>query len=106
MVHSERDHLHRIYGYLLRLWDGGPILIPTTSYLPLRHVYGGDVVSTIMVLINTGLGKGRVYNLSQDETLTLEGFLALLGGLAGYELRLANVNTQCLESRNLLPDCS
>jgi nucleoside-diphosphate-sugar epimerase len=35
MVHSERDHFHRIYGYLLRLRDGGPILIPTMSHLPL-----------------------------------------------------------------------
>jgi nucleoside-diphosphate-sugar epimerase len=106
IVNSERDHFHRIYGYLLRLQDGGPILIPTAPHLPLRHVYGGDVVSAIMVLINTGVGKGRAYNISQDETLALEDFLALLAGLAGYELRLASVNAQWLESRNLLLDCS
>jgi hypothetical protein len=41
MVNSERDYHNRIYGYYLRLCDGGPILIPEGPGLPLRHVYGG-----------------------------------------------------------------
>jgi nucleoside-diphosphate-sugar epimerase len=40
MIHSERDHLHRLYAYLLRLRDGGPMLIPAVSHLLLRHIYG------------------------------------------------------------------
>jgi hypothetical protein len=59
-----------------------------------------------MVLINTGRGRGCAYNICQDEILTVEEFLALLAGLAGYELHLTPVHTQCLESRNLLFDCS
>lgn len=106
MVNSERDHFHRIYGYLLRLQDGGPILIPRGAHLPLRHVYGGDVVRAIMKLIETGLGKGRAYNISQDETLPLEDFLALLGRMAEYPLRVARVDKALLESCSLLPDCS
>jgi hypothetical protein len=59
-----------------------------------------------MVLINTGSGKGRVYNISQDETLALEEFLAMLVGLAGYELCLVSVNTPWLDYCHLLLDCS
>lgn len=106
MVNGERDHFHRIHGYLLRLQEGGPILLPATSQLPLWHVYGGDVVRAIMMLINTGLGKGRAYDLSQDATLTLEDFLALLASLAGFALRLAFFNTRWLEAHHLLPACS
>jgi nucleoside-diphosphate-sugar epimerase len=60
VVITERDHFQRIYGYLLRLRDSGPILIPTTSHLSLQHVQGADVVRAIRVLINTGFGKGRL----------------------------------------------
>src|SRR5215475_12685452 len=48
MVNSERDHYNRIYGYFLRIQDGGPILIPEGDGAPVRHVYGGDVVQAIM----------------------------------------------------------
>lgn len=106
MVNSERDHFYRIYGYLLRLRDGGPILVPAGDQMHLRHVYGGDVVRAIATLIHTGLGKGRAYNLSQEEALPLEDFLALLASMAGHALRLARIDKALLESHRLLPDCS
>jgi nucleoside-diphosphate-sugar epimerase len=106
MVNSERDHFHRIYGYLLRLWDGGPILLPTGAHLPLRHVYGEDVVRAVVTVIQTGLGKGCVYNIAQEETLAVEDFLTLLARMAGCELRLTRIDKALLERHKLLPDCS
>ncbi|MCI0388191.1 MAG: hypothetical protein MOB07_05410 [Acidobacteria bacterium] len=72
----------------------------------LRHVYGDDVVTAITTLIQTGAGKGRAFNISQDETLAVEEFLVLLAGLAGYKLQIARVDRTLLESCDLLPDCS
>jgi nucleoside-diphosphate-sugar epimerase len=106
MVNSERDHFNRLYAYVLRLQDGGPILAPSTPNYPLRHVYGRDVVRAIVHLIETGLGKGRAYNLSQDETLTLEQFLDLLGGIMGVQPLLVRVKRDLLEANGFLPDCS
>ena len=83
MVNSERDTFRRLYNYILRLQDGHPLLIPTTPTYPLRHVYGKDVVSAIVKLAESGIGKGRAYNISQDETLTIDEFLELLAGLMG-----------------------
>jgi nucleoside-diphosphate-sugar epimerase len=106
MVNSQRDHYERLRGYLLRLKDGGPILIPAGFHFPLRHVYGADVVRAIAMLIETGLGKGRSYNISQDETLPLRDFLEMLAGIAGCELRIAAIDPELLRSHGLLPDCS
>ena len=106
MVNSERDHFHRIYGYFLRLRDGGPILIPAGAHLPLRHVYGHDVLQAIATLIQGKIGKGRAYNISQDETLSVEDFLAQLASLADCDLRIVRIHKELLEARNLLPDCS
>jgi nucleoside-diphosphate-sugar epimerase len=106
MVNGERDHHHRIHGYFLRLRDGGPILLPRRAHLVLRHVYAADVVKAIITLIRTGAGKGRAYNLSQDETLSIEAFLAMLAREAGSEVRLTRVEARVLEDHELFPDCS
>ena len=106
MVNSERDHFHRVYGYLLRMKDGGPILLPDAEHLPLRHVYGGDVIQAIVRIVQTGVGKGSVYNISQDETLSIDAFLRLLAEIAGYTFQLKRVTRATLENLQLLPDCS
>jgi nucleoside-diphosphate-sugar epimerase len=106
MVNSERDHFNRLYGYILRLNDGGPILAPETPDHPLRHVYVGDVVRAISLLVNTGQGKGRAYNISQDETVSLNEFLAILGEIIGVEPQIVAVRRSLLEANGFLPDCS
>jgi len=106
MVNSERDHFHRIYNYFLRLKDGGPILIPAGFHLPLRHIYGHDVVKALLILLQMGPGTGRAYNISQDETLPLEDFLALLARCAGYTLRIAPIDQGLIERHQVFPDCS
>ena len=106
MVNSERDHFHRIHGYLLRMRDGGPILLPAGKHLLLRHVYAADVVQAILRVIQSGSGKGQVYNISQEETLTIDDFLLLLADIAGHTLQLRRIDRTILEYHRLLPDCS
>lgn len=106
MVNSERDHYGRVYGYFRRLQDGGPIVIPEGDDLPVRHVYGEDVVQAIMRLAKGGLGNGRAYNIGQDETLKLEQFLEMLAELSHRPLETVRVPRMQLESRGLLPECS
>jgi nucleoside-diphosphate-sugar epimerase len=102
MVNSELDHHDRIYGYWLRLRDGGPIVIPEGPALPLRHVYGGDVTQAV----RRCAGVGGAYNISQDEQLPLEAFLEMLASVAGFPLRMTRVPRARLEEAGLLPACS
>lgn len=106
MVNSERDHHDRIYGYWLRLRDGGPILIPEGPGLPLRHVYGGDVVSAVLALASSSVGIGRAYNISQDETISIDAFLEKMAAMAGVPLRIARLPREKLDALGLLPACS
>ena len=106
MVNSERDHFGRIHGYLARLRDGGPILVPEGPHLPLRHVYGGDVVRAIVQVAGNGVGFGRAYNLSQDETVSFDEFLKMLADLAGATPRTVTIPMERLMAEELIPDCS
>ncbi len=106
MVSSERDHYGRILGYVRRLEDGGPILVPEGNGLPLRHVYGEDVARTIVGLIESGRGKGQALNLSQDETVSLEDFLTRVAQILSAKLKIVRLPRAKLESDGLLPSCS
>lgn len=107
MVNSMRDPFRRLYNYMLRIKDGGPILIPDTPQYALRHVYAGDVVQIIHLLINNHSGLGRAYNISQDETLSLPEFIHLLSEVMDKPApQLVDVRRSQLEANGFLPDCS
>ncbi len=106
MISSERDHFHRLYNYILRLKDEGPILAPETPNYPLRHVYVADVVNAIMRLLDTGLGIGKAYNIAQEETVTLDEYLNLVGGFLGVQAEIVRIASSKLEAQGFLPDCS
>src|SRR5882724_2126653 len=106
MVNSERDHYDRIYEYFLRLQDRGPILVPEGPGLPIRHVYGEDVVQATMNLLRGDKGKGAAYNIAQDDTLSLEEFLQMLARVAHQPLTLVRLPRETLTAAGLLPHCS
>ena len=106
MVNSARDPYNRLYNYYLRLRDGGPILVPDAPNHALNHVYALDVVAIIQRLIETGLGKGKTYNIAQDEQLSHADFLRLLAGIMGTRASWLHAERSALISNGFLPDCA
>lgn len=106
MVASERDHYGRIQGYIARLMDGGPLLIPLETGLPLRHVYAGDVARLVTRLVDLPFDRRNAFNVSYGESMSLDGFLDMLGSMVGSESQIIRVERSVLESKDLLPHCS
>jgi nucleoside-diphosphate-sugar epimerase len=103
MVNGERDHLRRLEGYLWRILDGGPVLVPDGGERPMRHVYSGSAVKTITGLLGDSRTFGRAYNLAQDETPTLVELLTRLAGLLGAPARLHAVPAAKIVEAGLVP---
>lgn len=106
MIHGERDHYGRIHGYVRRLLDGGPLLVPLETGPRLRHIHQADVVTAVLRLLEEGTGKGQAYNLAQRDLWALERFLDLLGRLLGVEPCVARRPRAELETAGLFPACS
>jgi nucleoside-diphosphate-sugar epimerase len=106
MVNSERDPFRRLYSYIIRLLDGGGILVPETPNYALRHIYGGDVVRVLEQLVESMQGLGRAFNISQEETVSLDEFLGILGEHLGVSPQIIRVKRSLLEANGFLPDCS
>lgn len=106
MINGRNDRFSRLYGYILRLKDGGPILVPDAPNYALRHVYVEDVVSAVMRVITGDAGRGEAYNISQDETLTMDAFLQILAELLNVKPNLLYMDRALLTEHTLLPECS
>lgn len=106
MVNSKRDPFKRLYNYILRLKDGGPVLVPETPRFNLRHIYAPDVVRIVMQLIDQGPGPSQAYNISQDESVSIDEFLDLLGDILHVQPHIVRLKRSELVAAGLLPDCS
>jgi len=106
MVNSERDQQRRLYNYILRLRDGHPLLIPETPDYPLRHIDSADVTAIISQMIQANQPHNRAFNLSQEETLSLDEFLGLLGQMMGVAVNAVRARTSDLEAGGFMPHCS
>jgi nucleoside-diphosphate-sugar epimerase len=66
-VLGERDYHHRLEGYLWRLTDRGPLLVPEADRRA-RHVYGTAVARALVCLVARP-AMGRAFNLAQGDIL-------------------------------------
>lgn len=103
MVNGERDHFRRLEGYIWRLLDGGPLLLPDGGDRPTRHVYSGSVARAILALLGAEKTFGEAYNLAQDETPTLGELLTLVAARLGAPARLVPVPAAAIREAGLDP---
>jgi nucleoside-diphosphate-sugar epimerase len=103
MVDGERDNLRRLEGYIWRILDGGPVIVPDGGAKPVRHVYAGAVVRQIAALLGRPETFGRAYNLSQDEMPTLPELIGMLAGLIGAPSRVVPMTSDALRAARLDP---
>lgn len=101
IVNGERDPTRRLEAYLWRVLDGGPVLLPDGGVGLLRHVYSGDVVRFLQRILGDAATHGQVYNVCQDETLTLRALVLLLAELLDARPRLVDVPAAAIEAAGL-----
>ena len=103
IVNGERDNTRRLEGYVWRILDGGPLLVPDGGGARLRQVYSGAVVSALMRVLGDRATFGQAYNVCQEETPTLAELLAMLADVVEAPARLVAVSVTEMEGAGLDP---
>lgn len=103
IIQGEADGSLRLWAYLERLLDGGPIVLPDGGVRPVRHVYAGDVAAAILRLAGLPPPRLRIYNLAQPETVTLREFLTRVASSAEVEPRFVDASWTEIEAAGLDP---
>jgi len=103
MVNGPLDYYRRIEGYLWRLADGGPVVLPDGGQQIVRHVAGSEVARFIGDILLREETFGRAYNLAQEETPTLRELVEALGALLGSRAGIATLPSAALRRAGLRP---
>jgi len=103
MVNGPLDYFRRIEGYLWRLADGGPVLLPDGGGQVVRHVAGSEVARFLEAILLRQETFGRAFNLAQEETPTLRELLEFLARRLGSRARLVEVPAERVRAAGLEP---
>ncbi len=83
MINGERDPQRRLEGYLWRILDGGPVIVPDGGLATARHIYALDLAIAVAGLLGDERTFGEAFNLCQDETPTVWELVGLLAERLG-----------------------
>ena len=75
IVQGAGDGSLRLWAWLERMLDGGPVLVPDGGVRPVRHLWAGDVARATVWLAGHEAPRQAFYNLAQPETLPLRELL-------------------------------
>ena len=109
VVQGELDGLNsrRLWGWLQRMADGGPVLLPDGGQQPVRFVYSGDAALALLRLASApAWPELPALNLAQPGETTLREFLELAAGFAGLAPRFVPAPAGELEAAGLAGTCA
>jgi nucleoside-diphosphate-sugar epimerase len=96
MINGERDPQRRVEGYLWRLLDGGPVLVPDGGLATARHIYALDLAIAIAKILGDSRTFGEAFNLCQDETPTVWDLIGMLAERLGAPDRRVAIPSSAL----------
>jgi 2'-hydroxyisoflavone reductase len=108
VVQGEEDgHAsQRLWGWIERLRDGGPVLLPEDGVQSLRFVYVGDAARALVRLAELEPWPAApALNLAQPEEITLRALLEQVATILGTTPRFVSVTAAQLEAAGL-DDCA
>lgn len=95
MINSRRDHYGRLAEYARRIRAGEAIPVPGKQGR-LKHVYGDDVIAATLLAAQAEVPAGTCLNIAQDEALTIEEQLHIVGQALGLPRHIEKTDRETL----------
>jgi nucleoside-diphosphate-sugar epimerase len=101
VVQGANDGSRRLWAYVQRLLDGGPILLPGGGAHPVRFVWADDVGRALATLAGQAPPPAFAYNLAQPDEPTLTSWIQSVAAILGAEPRLIDCTWERTEAAGL-----
>ncbi len=88
ILQGEGDVSLRLWAWVERLLDGGPIVLPDGGRTPVRHLLAADAARLLVRWLEGAPPRESVYNFAPIESTTLADVIALLARTLGVEPRI------------------
>jgi nucleoside-diphosphate-sugar epimerase len=92
ILQGEADGSLRLWGYLERLLDGGPIVLPDGGAQPTRHLDVADLARALVWLADHDPPRATFYNLAQPDTVPLRELIERMARVAGVSPRFVDIS--------------
>jgi len=109
VVQGEEDGngSRRLWAWIERMLDGGPVLLPEGGRQVVRFVYAGDVAGALLALAAAPTWPAEpALNFAQPDELPLRTFLERVALLAVATPRFVDVDRTALERAGLAKTCA
>lgn len=103
VVQGPEDPSGRVWFFVQRIADGGPLLVPTAFPTPAtRHVYSADLARAYLAAVDTPAAADQTYNIAMEEIVSLSDYVRLLGQAMERDVEIVEVPEERLsEDRTL-----
>ncbi len=103
VVQGPEDPTGRVWFFVQRIADGGPLLVPTTFPTPAtRHVYSADLARAFLAAVDTPAAADQTYNIAMEELVSLSDYVRLLSQAMKRDVEIVEVPEERLrEDRTL-----
>jgi len=91
-VQGERDSSLRLWAYLERMLDGGPLVLPDGGRRPVRFFDAGDLAEALSAIGGTASLPHDAYNLASPDIHPLRAFLERAAEVAGIGVRFVETS--------------
>lgn len=98
IVAGPDDHALRVYFFIQRILDGGPVLMPELEQFSVRHIFSRDLARIYAHVLKQSDCWNQTYNVAGKDLLTSEEYIGFMANHIGMELRLAYVPDDQLEN--------
>ena len=102
MLHGPSDPHRRIERLLLRMLDGGPVLVPRPD-ATVRHVYGPWLAQFLADRLGDARFDGA-FNVAPIEAVSVRGLVARIASISGSTAPLVPVQLDVLRDEGLRPE--
>lgn len=87
MIYGPRDEQHRLFTFLKRMDDRRPVILLGERYAHWRwsRGYVGNVAAAIVLAVTDARAAGRIYNVCEEPTLTIQEWVKAIGRAAGWD---------------------
>jgi nucleoside-diphosphate-sugar epimerase len=101
VVQGTGDSSRRLWAYLQRLLDGGPLLLPEGGDDPVRFLWAEDFARAVVALAEGAPAAAPAYNLAQPDEPRLRDLVRAAAELIGVRPNLVGCDWQTLAEAGL-----
>lgn len=109
VIQGERDGQgsRRLWAWLERMRDGGPVLLPEGGVQRVRFLHASDAAAALVALVGIEAWPGEpALNLAQPDEPTLREFLEQVAALAGLAPSFVTADAATLAESGLADSCA